>query len=83
MKTIDAKLELSTDIEGNKVCKIEDENIIVQIVLKKDYSNVESKLRDANILKDIETILETASETNEFKELVDSYGYLYVDHIED
>lgn len=64
---------------GNKVCTFEDENVVVQITLKKDYSNVESKLRDLHILKDIEDALNSASETDEFKELVDSYGLLYSD----
>ncbi len=51
----------------------------VQIVLKKDYSNVESKLRDLHILKDIEDALNDISETNVFKELVASYGFLSMD----
>ena len=74
---MDVKIELSVDEDGKKVCTFEDENLVVHIVLKKDYSNVESKLRDLHILKDIENALNVASETDEFKELVDSYGFLY------
>lgn len=70
---------ISVNKAGNKVCTFEDENVVVQITLKKDYSNVESKLRDLHILKDIEDALNSASETDEFKELVDSYGLLYSD----
>ena len=74
---MEQKIELSVDEDGNKVCTVEDENITVHIVLKKDYSDVESKLRDLHILKDIEDALNFASETDTFKELVDSYGFLY------
>ena len=51
------KIRLTTDINGHKVCEFEDDKIAVTIVLKKDYSDVEDKLRDANILKDIEEAL--------------------------
>lgn len=68
---------------GKNVCIIEDEKVHVEIVLKKDYSNVEEKLRELHILQDIETALEGASTTEDFKELVDSYGYLYVDNLND
>ncbi len=79
---MDGKINLATDINGYKICKFEDEKIEVTIVLKKDYSDVEAKLRDTNILKDIERALESATVTDEFKELVDSYGFLSVDKIE-
>ena len=79
---INDKINLATDINGHKVCKFEDEKIAVTIVLKKDYSDIEEKLRDIDILKDIEGALESVSVTDEFKELVDSYGYLNVDKIE-
>ncbi len=79
---MDGKVNFATDIGGNKVCKFEDEKISVTIVLKKDYSDVEEKLRNVNILQDIEKALETVSNTDEFKELVDSYGLLEVDRIE-
>jgi len=74
---MDVKIEFSVDEDCNKVCTFEDEKVAVHIVLKKDYSNVESKLRDLHILKDIEDALNVASGTDEFKELVDSYGFLY------
>ncbi len=80
---MDGEIVFSTDIDGNKICKFEDNNIAVTIVLKKDYSDVESKIRYSNILEDIEKVLETTTTTDEFKELVDSYGLLYVDRIED
>ncbi len=76
---VDVKIELTVNEDGNKVCKIEDENVSVRIVLKKDYSNVESKLRDLHILKDIEDALNAVPGTDELKELVDSYGFLYAD----
>jgi hypothetical protein len=79
---MNGKINLATDINGHKVCKFEDEKIAVTIVLKKDYSDIEEKLRDIDILKDIERALESVSVTDEFKELVDSYGYLKVDKIE-
>lgn len=79
---MDFKIKLSQDENGRKVCTFEDEKIVFQIVLKKDYANIESKLRNMHILKDIEDALEAASETQEFTELVDSYGLLYVDRIE-
>ncbi|AUB56372.1 hypothetical protein [Methanobacterium subterraneum] len=79
---MDGIINFATDINGNKVCKFEDEKIAVTIVLKKDYSDVEEKLRNVNILQDIEKALETVSSTDEFKELVDSYGLLEVDRIE-
>lgn len=79
---MNGKINLATDINGHKVCKFEDEKIAVTIVLKKDYSDIEEKLRDSDILKDIERALESVSVTDEFKELVDSYGYLKVDKIE-
>lgn len=79
---MNGKINLATDINGHKVCKFEDEKIAVTIVLKKDYSDIEEKLRDIDILKDIEKALESVSVTDEFKELVDSYGYLNVDKIE-
>lgn len=79
---MEEKIQLSTDIDGNKVCKFEDGKIAVTIVLKKDYSDIEKKLRDADILKDIEGALEIVTSTNKFKELVDSYGYLDLDRIE-
>ncbi len=75
------KIKFSTDNDGNNVCKFEDEKIAVTIVLKKDYSDVAKKLRDANILKDIKEALESVTTTDEFKELVDSYGYLNVERI--
>jgi hypothetical protein len=78
---MDVKIELSVDEDGNKVCTFEDEKIAVHVVLKKDYSDIESKLRDLHILKDIEDALYVVSETDEFKELVDSYGFLYLDKI--
>jgi hypothetical protein len=79
---MEEKIKLSTDINGHKVCEFEDKKICVTIILKKDYSNVEEKLRDVDILKDIEDALETVTTTNKFKELVDSYGYLELDRIE-
>lgn len=79
---MEGKIVLSTDINGHKVCKFEDDKIAVTIVLKKDYSDVEKKLRDNDILKDIEDALESVTATDKFKELVDSYGYLNVDRIE-
>ena len=78
---MDGKVELS-DKNGQKICKFEDDNIQVTIVLKKDYSDVEFKLRTSNIHKDIEDALENVSKTDEFKDLVDSYGFLEVDRIE-
>ncbi|CDG65131.1 MAG: hypothetical protein PWQ15_636 [Methanobacterium sp.] len=79
---MEGSVNFATDINGHKVCKFEDDKIIVTIVLKKDYSDVEDKLRDSNILKDIEKALESVSTAEEFKELVDSYGLLNIDHIE-
>jgi|WetSurMetagenome_2_1015567.scaffolds.fasta_scaffold248736_2 hypothetical protein len=79
---MNGKISLATDINGHKVCKFEDDKIAVTIVLKKDYSDVEAKLRDADILKDIEGALEATTTAGTFKELVDSYGYLNVDRIE-
>ena len=75
-------INFATDINGHKVCKFEDDKIEVTFVLKKVYSNVEEKLRNVNILQDIEKALESVSSTDEFKELVDSYGLLEVDRIE-
>lgn len=80
---MDVKIELSVDEDDNKVCTFEDENVAVHIVLKKNYSDIESKLRDLHILKDIEDALNVASETDKFKELVDSYGFLYFDNNRD
>ncbi|NYB51454.1 MAG: hypothetical protein HVN35_02655 [Methanobacteriaceae archaeon] len=76
---MDVKIQLSVDEKGRKICKLEDEKIIVHLTLKRDYSNFESKLKA--ILEDIEDALEAASETDEFKDLVDSSGLLYVDRI--
>lgn len=76
---VDVEMEVSVNEKGNKVCTFEDENVTVHIVLKKDYADVESKLRDLHILKDIEDALNVISGTDEFKELVDSYGLLYDD----
>ncbi len=76
---MDLEIKLSVNEDGNKICTVEDENVAVHIVLKKDYSNVESKIRDLHILRDIEDALNVVSETDEFKELVDSYGFLYED----
>jgi hypothetical protein len=78
---MDCKVEISNET-GQNVCKFEDDKIQVTIVLKKDYSDVEVKLRPSKILKDIEEALEVVTKTDEFKDLVDSYGYLNVDHIE-
>jgi len=69
------------DEMGRKICSIEDENVAVEIVLKKDYSDVEEKFRDMHILQDIKKALDGVSDTKEFKELVDSYGFLSPDHI--
>jgi hypothetical protein len=80
---MDVKIELSVDENDNKVCTFEDENLTVRIVFKRDYADFESKIRNLHILKDIEDALNAASGTEEFKELVDSYGLLYVDRIED
>jgi len=55
--------------------------VAVQIVLKKDYSNIEEKFRDMYILQDIEKVLNGVPDTKEFKELVDSFGFLSPDHI--
>jgi hypothetical protein len=79
---MEEKIKLSTDINGHKVCEFEDDKISVTIILKKDYSDIEKKLRDSDILKDIEEALESVTATDKFKELVDSYGYLNVDRIE-
>lgn len=79
---MEEKIRLTTDINGHKVCEFEDDKISVTIILKKDYSDVEKKLRDIDILKDIEDVLEAVTTTDKFKELVDSYGYLNVDRIE-
>lgn len=76
---MDVDIKLSVNEDGHKVCTVEDENVSVRIVLKKDYSNVESKLRDMHILKDIEDALNAVPRTDEFKELVDGYGLLYAD----
>jgi hypothetical protein len=79
---MNGEINFATDINGHKVCKFEDDKITVTIVLKKDYSDIEDKLRDVDILKDIEKALESVTVTDEFKELVDSYGYLSIDKIE-
>ncbi len=79
---MNSEINFATDINGHKVCKFEDDKIEVTIVLKKDYSDIEAKLRDVDILKDIEKALESVTVTDEFKELVDSYGYLNIDKIE-
>ncbi|MGA2676024.1 MAG: hypothetical protein ACLQG5_00930 [Methanobacterium sp.] len=76
---MDVEIKLSVNEDGNKIFIIEDENVAVQIVIKKNYSNVESKLRNLHILKDIEDVLNAVPGTDEFKELVDSYGLLYAD----
>ncbi len=76
-----ATCKFSEDEMGRKICSIEDENVAVQIVLKKDYSDVEEKFRNIHILQDIEKALDSVSDTKEFRELVDSYGYLSPDHI--
>jgi hypothetical protein len=76
---VDVEIKLSVNEDGNKIFIIEDENVDVQIVIKKNYSNVESKLRNLHILKDIEDVLNAVPGTDEFKELVDSYGLLYAD----
>ncbi len=76
---VDVEIKLSVNEDGNKIFIIEDENVAVQIVIKKNYSNVESKLRNLHILKDIEDVLNAVPGTDEFKELVDSYGLLYAD----
>ena len=80
---MEVDFKFSVDEMGRNVCTIEDENVSVQIILKKDYSDVEERFRDLHILQDIENALGTASETEEFKDLVDSYGYLYVDNLND
>ena len=80
---MEVDFKVSKDKMGRKICTIEDENIYVQIVFKKNYSDIEEKLREIHILQDIENALDTAIETNEFKDLVDSYGYLYVDNLND
>jgi hypothetical protein len=80
---MDVKFKFFKNDEGKIVGTLEDENIELVIVLKKDYSNVEEKFRDLHILQDIENALGTASETEEFKDLVDSYGYLYIDNLND
>lgn len=79
---MEGSVSFATDINGHKVCKFEDDKVAVTIVLKKDYSDVEEKLRNSDILKDIENALETVSATDEFRELVDSYGMLNIDRIE-
>ncbi|AXV39147.1 hypothetical protein [Methanobacterium sp. BAmetb5] len=79
---MEGSVSFATDIKGHKVCKFEDDKVAVTIVLKKDYSDVEDKLRNSDILKDIEKALETVSATDEFRELVDSYGMLNIDRIE-
>jgi len=76
---VDVEIKLSVNEDGNKIFIIEDENVDVEIVIKKNYSNVESKLRNLHILKDIEDVLNAVPGTDEFKELVDSYGLLYAD----
>ena len=76
---MDVEIKLSVNEDGNKIFIIEDENVDVEIVIKKNYSNVESKLRNLHILKDIEDVLNAVPGTDEFKELVDSYGLLYAD----
>ncbi|HNR25990.1 MAG TPA: hypothetical protein PKI66_04680 [Methanobacteriaceae archaeon] len=78
---MDCKVEVSNET-GRNVCKFEDDKFEVTIVLKKDYSDVEVKLRTSKILKDIEEALEVVTRTDEFKDLVDSYGYLNIERIE-
>jgi len=80
---MDFKIEITTDEKGRKVCIFEDAKVTIHIVLKKDYSNIESKFRDIHIIKDIEEALETAPTTDEFKELIDSYGFLYLEKTSD
>ena len=76
---MDFKMKISVDEKGQQTCIFENEKVAIHIVLKKDYSNVESKLRDLQIIKDVEDALETVPTTNEFKELIDSYGFLYIE----
>ncbi len=79
---MDTKIKISMSKDGKEVYKLEDDNIEVQIILKKDYADVELKLANMNILKDIEDALGTPSKINEFEELVDENGFLY-DHKKD
>ncbi len=79
---MEKKINVSTDVNGHKVCEYEDEKISVTIVLKKDYLDDEKSSTDCDIVKDIESAMESVTSTDEFKELVDSYGFLNVDRIE-
>lgn len=76
-----ATCKFSEDEAGRKICTIEDENVAVEILLKKDYSDVEEKFRNISILQDIEKALSNVPDADVFKELVDSYGYLSPDNI--
>lgn len=71
------EVKKSVDGEGRIFFTFEDEKLAVRIVLKEDYSNVDSDLRNKNIIKDIETALEAVFESDEFKDLVDNSGLLY------
>jgi hypothetical protein len=71
------EVELSVDGEGRKVFTFEDEKVAVRVVLKKDYSTLDSDLRNNEIIKDVEAALEAAFGTDDFKDFVDSSGLLY------
>lgn len=76
------EVKLSVDGEGRKVLTFEDDKVIVRVILKGDYSNVDSDLRNKNIIKDVEGALEAAFETVDFKDFVDNSGLLYRDKID-
>ena len=53
---------------------LEDENILLNLIIKKDYSNIDDlNERKEELIQDLKDLIEEFSQTNEFNELLDYY----------
>ena len=53
---------------------LEDENILLNLIIKKDYSNIDDlNERREELIQDLKDLIEEFGQTNEFNELLDYY----------
>lgn len=65
---------MESDIDNYPNLILEDEKLLLNLIIKKDYSNIDDlNERREELIQDLKDLIEEFSQTNEFNELLDYY----------
>lgn len=71
----DDNSSIKSNIDNYPNLTLEDENILLNLIIKKDYSNIDDlNERREELIQDLKDLIEEFSQTNEFNELLDYYN---------